>query len=511
MEPGPGVGGPGPGVIPPAGSSVRHVRRRGRPLRRRHRRVHGRRRRLWPMAVRRECARRSQRWRRDASRYDAMRSIERTVPTTASCRPATASGCDAPVRLRAMDAPVRKRCPMRLRLCRRRLHAAVAIDGACVRRRTVRLRWRGLRACAAAADCTACSAACGHGCDCGRGRREAYADGGGAMVGMATSQIAFLGDDGVQVSWDVSGSGMFDSHAAGDSRPTGFLSRRDLSLEADEHSGPRRACELYPTLEVAPVTPRTDAYLAHSPIPVQFTEEDFDQVAERQLCDQGDLPARSGVPGARAGRRRNARQHAARSGRRSDCRGRSPRFDPGDRADGQQGFGSAARQWSTTGQVVPASYVIAGVVQREPSRRPANDAASRQPGDLRTRSERRWQPGVERRRTGAMLRRRLRWRRRCAVAATAAAVLRRWRMAQHADGHADGRLRAARRAAEHDRRRAAMGHADHRHADRPARSAARAAGRAGRFAEARDEEPHARAAAAAGRRRCTCRSSSGRV
>jgi hypothetical protein len=31
-------------------------------------------------------------------------------------------------------------------------------------------------------------------------------------------------------------------------------------------------------LEVAPVTPRTDAYLAHSPIPVQFTEEDFDQV-----------------------------------------------------------------------------------------------------------------------------------------------------------------------------------------------------------------------------------------
>ncbi len=29
---------------------------------------------------------------------------------------------------------------------------------------------------------------------------------------------------------------------------------------------------------MAPVTPRTDAYLAHSPIPVQFTEEDFDQV-----------------------------------------------------------------------------------------------------------------------------------------------------------------------------------------------------------------------------------------
>jgi hypothetical protein len=40
----------------------------------------------------------------------------------------------------------------------------------------------------------------------------------------------------------------------------------------------RAGVELYPTLEVAPVTPRTDAYLAHAPIPVQFTDEDLDQV-----------------------------------------------------------------------------------------------------------------------------------------------------------------------------------------------------------------------------------------
>jgi hypothetical protein len=40
----------------------------------------------------------------------------------------------------------------------------------------------------------------------------------------------------------------------------------------------RPGVQLYPTLEIAPVTPRTDAYLAHSPIPIQFTEEDFDQV-----------------------------------------------------------------------------------------------------------------------------------------------------------------------------------------------------------------------------------------
>jgi hypothetical protein len=37
--------------------------------------------------------------------------------------------------------------------------------------------------------------------------------------------------------------------------------------------------ELYPTVEVAPENPRTEAFLAHNPIPVQFTEEDLDQVA----------------------------------------------------------------------------------------------------------------------------------------------------------------------------------------------------------------------------------------
>src|SRR5262249_43775297 len=37
---------------------------------------------------------------------------------------------------------------------------------------------------------------------------------------------------------------------------------------------------LYPTLEVAPSTPATDAYLTHNPIPVQFTAEDFDQVLD---------------------------------------------------------------------------------------------------------------------------------------------------------------------------------------------------------------------------------------
>jgi hypothetical protein len=107
---------------------------------------------------------------------------------------------------------------------------------------------------------------------------EACADGsmmGGA--GLATSQIAFLGDEGVQVSWDVAGYGMFDSVPLVIPGRQDFYQGAIYRLRLSNVPG-RPGVELFPTLEVAPVTPRTDAYLAHSPIPVQFTEEDFDQV-----------------------------------------------------------------------------------------------------------------------------------------------------------------------------------------------------------------------------------------
>jgi hypothetical protein len=79
------------------------------------------------------------------------------------------------------------------------------------------------------------------------------------------------------VSWDVGGYGMFDSE------PLVIPGRQDFYQGAIYRlrvtNIPSRAeVELFPTLEIAPVTPRTDAYLAHSPIPVQFTQEDFDQV-----------------------------------------------------------------------------------------------------------------------------------------------------------------------------------------------------------------------------------------
>jgi hypothetical protein len=84
----------------------------------------------------------------------------------------------------------------------------------------------------------------------------------------------------VQVTWDVSGYGMFDSVALVIPGRQDFYQGAIYRLKLMNIPG-RPGVELYPTLEVAPVTPRTDAYLAHSPIPVQFRlDPGVDPIAE---------------------------------------------------------------------------------------------------------------------------------------------------------------------------------------------------------------------------------------
>ena len=100
----------------------------------------------------------------------------------------------------------------------------------------------------------------------------------GSGVAPQNVQILFNRPDSMQVQWDVSGVGMFDSE------PLVLPARKDFQeggiyrLKLTSIPGGREGVELYPTLEVGPITPRTAAYLAHNAIPIQFTEEDFDQV-----------------------------------------------------------------------------------------------------------------------------------------------------------------------------------------------------------------------------------------
>lgn len=104
----------------------------------------------------------------------------------------------------------------------------------------------------------------------------------GAAAGMVavappTVQVTFSRPESMQVRYNATGSGAFDSEPlvvpARQNFPQGGLYR----LKLTDIVG-RAGVELYPTLELAPATPRTGAYLAHNSIPVQFTDEDLDQV-----------------------------------------------------------------------------------------------------------------------------------------------------------------------------------------------------------------------------------------
>jgi hypothetical protein len=107
--------------------------------------------------------------------------------------------------------------------------------------------------------------------------------GGGRRFVNTKSQIYFLDPDGMNIGWQT-GVGPNGERAylstqlvvpARYNFNQGYIYRLKLT-----NIRGRANATLYPTIEVAPTTPVTDAYLAHNAIPVQFTAEDFDQVID---------------------------------------------------------------------------------------------------------------------------------------------------------------------------------------------------------------------------------------
>ncbi len=96
------------------------------------------------------------------------------------------------------------------------------------------------------------------------------------MMARPTVQVLFAKPDAMQVRWNI-GRGGFGSEPLVVPGRQNFGSAGIYMLKITNIEG-REGVELYPSLEVGPITPRTEAFLAHNAIPVQFTEEDFDQV-----------------------------------------------------------------------------------------------------------------------------------------------------------------------------------------------------------------------------------------
>ena len=125
------------------------------------------------------------------------------------------------------------------------------------------------------------------------------------MVRATTAQVTFGRPEGMQVRYDQSGSGMFDSEPmivpARQNFPQGGLYRVKLT-----NIPGREGVELYPTLELAFLQPANGCVLG--------TQFDSDSIQRRrlrpschwQLCHQSHLPTRSRIPRSSFGWYRHA-------------------------------------------------------------------------------------------------------------------------------------------------------------------------------------------------------------
>jgi len=96
-------------------------------------------------------------------------------------------------------------------------------------------------------------------------------------MSMPSIQVLFARPEGMQIRWDVTGYTPFDSTPLIVPGRQNFPANGLYRMKLTNIPG-REGTELYPTVEIGPVTPRSEAFLAHNAIPIQFTEEDFDQV-----------------------------------------------------------------------------------------------------------------------------------------------------------------------------------------------------------------------------------------
>jgi hypothetical protein len=108
--------------------------------------------------------------------------------------------------------------------------------------------------------------------------------GGGAAGGQfaaARTEIRFAGPSGMKITWYAptpDGKGGFSP--TGIEAPGRYNFAQAAIYRLKLSNIPRHpAVDLYPTLEVVPVNNKTATFLAHSAVPVNFTEEDFEQVA----------------------------------------------------------------------------------------------------------------------------------------------------------------------------------------------------------------------------------------
>jgi hypothetical protein len=99
--------------------------------------------------------------------------------------------------------------------------------------------------------------------------------------GAQRTEVRFVNPAGMKISWYTGGPdarGGFGPQYLEAPARYNFLQASIYRLKLSDIPN-RPGVELYPTLEVVPAKAKTCTFLAHSAVPVTFTEEDFEQVA----------------------------------------------------------------------------------------------------------------------------------------------------------------------------------------------------------------------------------------
>jgi hypothetical protein len=94
------------------------------------------------------------------------------------------------------------------------------------------------------------------------------------------TEVSFVGPNGMKVSWFAptpDGRAGFSNTRIDVPGRYNFVQGAIYRLKLSDIPN-RPAVELYPTLEVVPSNANTDSFLAHSSVPINFTNEDIDQV-----------------------------------------------------------------------------------------------------------------------------------------------------------------------------------------------------------------------------------------
>ena len=103
----------------------------------------------------------------------------------------------------------------------------------------------------------------------------------GSPFPISRTEVRFVGPAGMRISWygpTAEGKGGFSATYLDAPASYNFLQASIYRLKLS-HIPNRPGLSLYPTLEVVPAKAKTCTFLAHSAVPVVFTEEDFEQVA----------------------------------------------------------------------------------------------------------------------------------------------------------------------------------------------------------------------------------------